>query len=129
MDISGKLTKYITDDTDSVMTSEMILVEMTKLQKISNAIDKNLKELEKKKSVSADILFDFKKLSKDLETILRRADNTIAMHEKIIGFGSNGAVEVHGSNVSISKDGSTISITKKELIDLALKLGLAKKGK
>lgn len=49
------------------------------------------------------------------------------INEKFYGFGTNGTVEVYGSTVVINKNGRSVEMTKKELVDILLKLGIAKK--
>lgn len=103
---------------------------MTPIERISDELDTNLKSLEKNKSVSIDILMDFRRIHKDLkENIVNthKGIGVMELNEKMYGFGKNGTVEVYGSSVIINKNGRSVEMTKQELIDILLKLGVAKK--
>lgn len=136
MDLS-KFERYIDDIKpkpldDINVNDDMIIVERSELQKIAAEIDANLKRLEKKKQVSAGILNDFNKLKRSLSDMIKRTDDILGIRESMIvekfyGFGRNGTVEVHGNTVVISKNGSSVEMSKQELVDILIKMGMAKK--
>jgi hypothetical protein len=54
--------------------------------------------------------------------ILEKIDKHL--NERFIGFGKNGAVEIHGNTVVISKNGKSVELTKEELRSIVKKVGL-----
>lgn len=105
---------------------EVILNEDVELRKTIEELDKTLKELDKQKGISADILMDFRGLTKRIEKILKKPANH-GLTEKFSGFGTNGTLEIFGDDVTISKNGKSVTITKRELADIVIKSGIAKR--
>jgi hypothetical protein len=61
-------TETITEDT----FPKYILIESLEFVAIVAALNKTMAELEKKKSISADILMDFKAMQKRIEKIIKK---------------------------------------------------------
>jgi hypothetical protein len=79
MDLS-RLDRYIKDNETSVTTEpQMIVIEKTELEKIQAEIDKNLKEIEKKKLISVDIIMSMRKISAGLEKRIEASNKSIEM--------------------------------------------------
>lgn len=118
MDITNKLDKFLTEEE---IEGSVDIDEGSELAVIAAALDKTMKELEKKKEASVKILMDFNRISKKIKKVIDKP-----IHEKFVGFGNNGTVETHGDTIVINKNGKSVELTKKELIGIILKLGLGK---
>ena len=53
-----------------------------------------------------------------------KTDKQEEINEKMIGFGSNGALEIFGNDVTISKSGKSVTISKDELKTIVKKSGI-----
>lgn len=128
MDITNRLDKFLDEQDIELVDKQHLTNEaMTELMMIQASIDKAKRELKKKKMKSADIYMELQNLSKSVEKIIKKPIGYTQLQEKFYGFGTNGTAEVYGDTVIISKGGKSIEMTKRELADILIKIGVAKK--
>jgi arsenate reductase-like glutaredoxin family protein len=123
-----RIYDYIQNIENPVSDDEYVIVESLELRAVMSALDKTMKELDKKKKMSADIAIEFMDLQKRIEKLLRKPVQSSGMkegvdlNEKILGFGKSGSAQIVGRSIVITKNGKSVEITKDELKEILAKV-------
>ena len=123
-----RIYDYIQNIENPVSDDEYVIVESLELRAVMSALDKTMKELDKKKKMSADIAIEFMDLQKRIEKLLRKPVQSsgmregIDLNEKILGFGKSGSAQIVGRSIVITKNGKSVEITKDELKEILAKV-------
>lgn len=123
-----RIYDYIQNIENPVSDDEYVIVESLELRAVISTLDKTMKELDKKKKMSADIAIEFMDLQKRIEKLLRKPVQSsgmkegIDLNEKILGFGKSGSAQIIGRSIVITKNGKSVEITKDELKEILAKV-------